>query len=563
MKKIVKLFIVFFAFLAVVTPSFSAFAEDSGYYIKNYDVHIKVGEDNCFFITENIDVYFNESRHGIYRYIPVNNNVQRADGTESEITAKIKNVKVSEQYESYYNDYDEYTLQIGDADKTVKGDHSYEISYSYNLGKDMCAGYDELYYNIIGTGWDTHIENVSFSIEMPKEFDANELGFSTGVYTTVGTDSINYSVDGSTINGTVPMGLDEHEALTVRLTLPDGYFKFNAAAYYLRNALIILIPVIALACVLIIWSKYGRDKKVIDVVEFYPPENMNCAEMSFWFKGSITTEDTIALMIELANEGYIEINPVEKRFGIIKRQDFEIVKIKEYNGNDYNKKIFFNGLFEKKNVVTENDLENKFYVHADKIVRNIASAENYHKIFDKKSTVMTIVGIVISVFAGFISYLVYQSSFSRLNEFICLAVGIIICVISFIMSFFIRRRTEQGHELKQKINGFKIFLETAEKERLEEMVNENPTYYYDILPYAYVLGVSDKWTKNFEGIVVEPPKWYCGNAYDTFILYSFINSTMSSATSAMTSSPQSSSSSSIGGGGFSGGGSGGGGGGSW
>lgn len=119
----------------------------------------------------------------------------------------------------------------------------------------------------------------------------------------------------------------------------------------------------------------------------------------------------------------------------------------------------------------------------------------------------------------------------------------------------------------QKIEGFKLFLETAEKEKLETLVEDNPQYFYDILPYAYALGVSDKWTKKFESITMRPPEWYDSPAYSHYAMIHFINHSMNSAVSSMTSAPQTSSSGgsgfSGGGGGFSGGGSGGGGGGSW
>ena len=60
------------------------------------------------------------------------------------------------------------------------------------------------------------------------------------------------------------------------------------------------------------------------------------------------------------------------------------------------------------------------------------------------------------------------------------------------------------------------------KEKLEMLVNENPTYFYDILPYTYVLGVSNKWIKKFESINVNPPTWY--NYSDSIDI--FMTSTM-------------------------------------
>ena len=108
---------------------------------------------------------------------------------------------------------------------------------------------------------------------------------------------------------------------------------------------------------------------------------------------------------------------------------------------------------------------------------------------------------------------------------------------------FLSKRTPYGTEILGRILGFRNFLITAEKDKLEALVEENPEYFYDILPYTYVLNVSSKWMKKFESLTMSAPNWY---------------SSMSTAMTSMTSTPSSSS-----GGGFSGGGSGGGGGGSW
>jgi uncharacterized membrane protein len=90
---------------------------------------------------------------------------------------------------------------------------------------------------------------------------------------------------------------------------------------------------------------------------------------------------------------------------------------------------------------------------------------------------------------------------------------------------------------------------------------DDPSYFYNILPYTYVLDVSDKWIEKFEDISLEAPNWYGGSSSFNMTTFSnFMNSTMISATSAMSSRPSSSGGS---GGGSSGGGSGGGGGGSW
>lgn len=144
----------------------------------------------------------------------------------------------------------------------------------------------------------------------------------------------------------------------------------------------------------------------------------------------------------------------------------------------------------------------------------------------------------------------------------------LICILGMLLCLkLLPKRTKYGNEILGKIRGFKNFLETVEKDKLEALVEEHPTYFYDILPYTYVLGISDKWIKKFESISIVAPTWYAGNGdFNLNSFSSFINDTMSSAESSMSSSPSSSSNGSSGGssgGGSSGGGSGGGGGGSW
>ena len=149
--------------------------------------------------------------------------------------------------------------------------------------------------------------------------------------------------------------------------------------------------------------------------------------------------------------------------------------------------------------------------------------------------------------------------------FITYMIGIISIAILVLFATIMPKRTSYGNEMLGKIRGFRRFLEIAEKPQLEALVNKEPEYFYNILPYTYALGVSDVWMSQFETIALQAPTWYeSKNPFSTHTFNHFLNETMQGAQSAMTSSPTSSStSSSSTGGGSSGGGSGGGGGGSW
>ena len=134
--------------------------------------------------------------------------------------------------------------------------------------------------------------------------------------------------------------------------------------------------------------------------------------------------------------------------------------------------------------------------------------------------------------------------------------------------------------IMKKILGFKDFLIKAEKPQLEKLVLENPNYYYNILPYTYVLHVSKKWMDKFELIPLNAPDWYEETSLSPFTFMGINNlvsisirttrSTLKSNAYKQTiskferfSGGSGGGGSSFGGGGFSGGGGGGGGGSRW
>lgn len=607
--------------------SLNCYAND--YDITKYNVEIVVDEYNKYSIKENIDTYFNVSKHGIIRRLPLYNNIIRQDGSYEKNRVLISNVKVSENFDSS-RENGNYVLKIGSAGSTIIGNHSYTISYDYDIGLDKNNKFDELYFNIVGTEWDTDISNVTFKITMPKEFDASKLGFSHGSYGESYTNDISYDVDGNVITGSFDGTLLAGEGLNVRLELPDGYFIRKAVSTSLLECWYYVIPILGVIVAYLVWKKYGKDDQVVDVVSFYPPENMNSLDIAFAKKGSVNAKDAVSLLVYLASKGYIKIIEDEDN-----KKKFIIQKVKEYYGNNKEEELFFKGLFKSgKDIVSSKDLDEEFYSTVNSILYSKNKLVNKKQIFSSKASSkrvllfflmfitatfstlipaigykfsdmyfsIVIVNLVCSTFLLMFS-LIYDNNYTKMGltnslifagmfivvyaifnfsligfEYIyydvVYLIGFILCMVcTYLIYFFyviVIKRTEYGTKILGEINGFKKFLETAEKDKLESLVNEDPTYFYNILPYAYVLGVSDKWIKQFESITLAPPEWY--ESADVFDYYRFnrsLNRTLVSANRVMNSRPQSSGSYSssggggFSGGGFSGGGSGGGGGSSW
>ena len=611
MKKNIFIFLL----IIIITYPISIKADTTrDYVINKYDVNIKVNENNSYDITETIEAYFNVDKHGIYRKLPLKNTIKRQDGTTSTNRAKITNIKVNENFttstESGYR-----VIKIGDPNYTLTGSKEYKLSYTYNIGKDTGKGYDELYFNIIGSEWDTTIDNVTFYITLPKEFDKTKLGFTSGKLNTIDTSNIEYSIDGKTIIGNLTKKLEPYEALTIRLELPEGYF-INSNEINIFTILCFILPILFVFISWYKWNKYGKDDIVVETVEFYPPEGYNSAEVGFLYKGRAQPKDVTSLLIYLANNGYIKISETEEK----KKDNYTIIKVKDYDGNNDNEKTFMEGLFKNgRTEVTKDMLYNDFYITNNKILTNINNKDNKNKIYDitankNRKVIILLIILTICITFGLPCYeyssledailIVFMIAIytifyvTLLSNKIPIAVRIIgLIFITFHMCFMLQittiidaisynpyylitiiigiisligliiffkimpKRTKFGTDILGKIKGLKNFLETAEKDKLEAMVEKDPTYFYNILPFTYVLGISDKWIKKFEDINIQAPEWYdSNNAFDYNNFNHFMDSTYAQTNSAMVSSPSSDSSS---GGGFSGGGSGGGGGGSW
>mgnify|MGYP004466444011 CR=1 FL=1 len=626
-----------------LTPSKSSQYNSYDYVIDKYNIDIIVNENNTLDITETITAYFNVAKHGIFRIIPLKNNITRLDGTKSTNRIQITNVSVDNDY-TISKENGNYKLQIGNPNQTLTGEQKYIIKYTYNLGKDPVKDYDELYYNIIGTEWDTVIGNITYTITMPKEFDSSKLGFSSGPIGSTNNSKVQYGVSENRITGRYNAILGAGEALTVRCELPEGYFVGAKLDINVMDYILLFIPIVFLVISILLWHKFGRDDQVVETVEFYPPQGFNSLEVGFLYKGKAENQDVTSLLIYLANQGYIKITETEEKSLFFKSKGFKITKLKEYDGNNENEEMFLEGLFTKRksiisifnknneiestsniNEVTSSDLYNNFYITMEKILTNINDKENKDKIFEKSASNKTIFIVLMIIatyciitippilnygrietllFALLFPGLGFSISFSMLFEkmqnkkypviakifgfnsglgfggipwlllvlptlkqdtvyLVGYGLGLL-CVLGMVACLkYLPKRTPYGNEMLGKLRGFKNFLETVEKDKLEAMVMQNPTYFYDILPYTYVLGVSDKWIKKFETISLQAPSWYDStDGFDMMTFGTFMNSTMTSAQSVMSSSPNGDSDGSSGGG-SSGGGSGGGGGGSW
>ena len=567
-------------------------SDTKAYYYKNIDVNMVVNENNSYDIVETADVFFKEERHGLIWKVPAKTYTNRF--------AKIDKGRVEGHKYTISRNAFEYDIKIGDADKYVTGDQQYVISYTYNLGFDALNKMDELYYNLVGLGHDVDIENITFTITMPKSFDSSKLNFTYGKFGDTDSSDVKYSVSGNIIKGTLKGGLGPNEALTVALPLPEGYFKNvwrDTSLMALMGDYYEFAYLLFLIIAIIIWGIFCKNDIIFPTVEFYAPNNYNPTEIGFINDGEIDPYDITALIIYWANNGKLmiqeEIETVKNLFGSKEKSTLTFIKNEELDSGSrpYEKKLF-NAMFNKcgnGNRVTVDELKGKFgfYISTESIKQSMQKNKET-RIFSSKgktgsflikgicllnafwfSTVLgyglyhksneeLIIGLLFSlaiciplwIFSKFLTRwknIMPRLRFNKLfNRLIFLAIsfaifyyiaykfsfpfmylsGYIVCFLISLLSAFSMKRTPYGDRQTEKVIGFKEFIESAEKDKINMLVEENPEYFFYVLPYAMALGITDKWAKKFEGIVTAAPSWYSTNALNnrTFDMYQFTNS---------------------------------------
>lgn len=87
----------------------------------------------------------------------------------------------------------------------------------------------------------------------------------------------------------------------------------------------------------------------------------------------------------------------------------------------------------------------------------------------------------------------------------------------FVFGEYVDFREEEELKIYGKVCSFKRFLVLADKDRLERLVEDYPDYFYDVLPYFYVFGITKKMKKKFDRIIPDGSLRLLGPLRDVYI----------------------------------------------
>ena len=632
-KKYILAAFVVFSFIFSVVPS-KAIAQEA---IKNFDVSVQILEDGTLRVKEDITAKVENINinRGIVRAFPVE--YEDKDGETVYVTFDVIDVKLDgvstnwkENREGRYA-----TLIIGNPNRKLSyGLHKFTIEYETKGQLGFFEDYDELYWNVTGNQWTFPILNASFKVALPNQNFGegfNSAEWYVGKYGEKGTKSDAKVTENKTISLARP--LDVAEGLTVVYTWNKGIIapppppeEDNETAHGMIAFLVFLAT---LFWYLFSWNKWGRDIKRKAIIPlYYPPKESSPAFMKYAQELKVDKNSLSANILDLAVRGYIRIEE-QKEKGFLKDS---VTYILHKEKDDYDKlpkelelimSHFFDDGADSLNI-TEGNSEKMYDAMAGlEAIMEMKEEELYSLNTDKFyiGIILYIIGVVALLpfsgdglsnlltcgFLGFITIIgtikpgtkkeigkvrmslqfLLRIAFPLIYALVMQPItsdgGISWTIIFFALSsaaIFVFRplmhaRTEYGYEKLNETDGLIMYMNAAEKDRLE-MLNppeETPQLYEKLMPYALALGVAKTWGNRFEKVLSATdyhPTWYSGTNPYLFMyggglnnFYSAISSNIVRNMPSQTTTDAPGSFSGFGGGGFSGGGGGGGGGSGW
>ena len=529
----------------------------AGWQINSFDSEVLVNSDATIDVSETVEVNFDEQRHGIYRDIPYV--YQDSLGNREKISIAIKNVLLDGAPAEYTVDRSNgwLTMKIGSPINQIIGLHTYQIDYAVDHAILYFDDHDELYWNVTGSDWEVPIAQTTAIIALPEGTQVISADCYVGDY-----GSIDQSCAVATDVATVAFAADGF--LTADVTFPKGVVyeptNIEKIGLFLADNWLAIFPLLIVFLVIGLWLKLGRDPRHGTVIaEYEPPAGIWAVYAGIFERGTISKQDLVAMIVQMAVKGYLKIVETKSESAILKidKREITLIKLKEPTDLDEAHQMFFNIIFVGKNEIKLSEIRGKIkqtdYQSLKAVIIRWLTENRYYA---KRSFM---VRAMFFVLAG----LIFMAGIILGGDFGVLTGGSFVLAV-IVTAFFgqlMPKRTLAGAEMLRKIKGFRLFLRTAERYRAQW--EEKEGIFSEFLPYAIAFNDVKHWSSVFEGIQNSYPQWYQGSG-NAFLISSFANDLgnfSSSFGGAIT--PASPTGSGSGGGGFSGGGFGGGGGGSW
>ena len=603
----------------LATPSISRqLAIDHSDRILKFYSDIEVKQDGLIHVTEYITVYNGNGmqteiyRQGLDNYYEINNTINHGIfrdfpatyisrfGIKTVVPFAIKRISRNGNEEQYTTQplSNGVRIYIGSPDMALPiGVQLFIVEYETKYQLIFHENKDELYWNVNGNGWAFTTDSVFCQVTFPGDAVITEQACYTGIQDNTKRNCICKPGNSSIINFYTDSKLQPKEGLTIAASIQKGIIQpptiyealVNLAIANWQLSAMVAIFFFVLLLHLYFWNRYGKDpKEGVIYPRFDPPHGLSPADVGFIYNQDFKNELFSAALVDLAIKKAIVINVSELGASLYKSYSYEFTKpdfvdpqLFDVAKNSYKwdlKNLF--GL--KVSAVYNPRLVDLVTILKDHLFQTLQTDHKKNKIkkgyFVKNQTSLIVGAALLALIfiATFVSFLGDLKALQLIPIFIVFNAT---CILQYIFKKLLPAYSMEGMKLKDEIEGFKMYLSTAEEKRYDALnaPEKSIATFEKFLPYAIALDCQIQWGNTFENMLTQAivdgsyqPTYYRGYSSSNFSMSSFtssLSSGMSSTISSGSTPPSTSSSSgssggrSSGGGGSSGGGSSGGGGG--
>ena len=538
--------------------------------ITRYDVTAEAAQDGTIRVTSDFDFDFaDDGGHGPFVTLPKR---QQVDGDPDRWRLfEITDVAASSPSGAPADvetdtDGGVFSIRVGNEDQDVTGVQSYRVSYTMSgvVNPDVeASSLDEINWNIIGTGWQVPINDVSVTLSgpAPAERVACFLGkrFDTPCPQTPEPGArVVYAVD----------ALEPEVPLQIVAGYPIGTFvgaePVFAKRYHPGNV-IPLTPLSGtlggvfllggLAGLVVAMRRVGRDRQYVKAaygyapnasssfddagkardtsvpatkqpvaVQFSPPKGARPGELGVLTDETADTEDITATIVDLAVRGFLRIEEIptaelsekERKTKPDAPERYRLVKLAATGDLvDYERAVYdplFNGGDSPTmaELGTEGTMLEAGTAGKKALHKRVADDLNWFRIDPSHArgvwfaigVGVTVLGVALTLALGFGLGL-------GVVGIAVVALGIATMATTSVAA----ARTPDGVAMLQQALGFKLYLDTAEAEQLR--FEEGEDIFSRYLPYAIAWGCAERWAKIFtdlanQGVDLPQPTWLVG-----------------------------------------------------
>ncbi|GEL95082.1 DUF2207 domain-containing protein [Cellulomonas composti] len=598
------------------TAAAAAPDQTSGREITRYDLTAQAQADGVVHVTIDFDFDFgNDPGHGPYLTLPLRQGYDDTHDREfwySDIEVSSPTGAPANLYQE--DDGDATILRIGDEDvDDVSGVQTYEIAYTVNglinPANEQHSG-DELYWNVIGPGWEIPIGDVTATVSGPAAIEGAVCFAGPSGSTSSCTSSSFAGATSSFTQDLLPVG----SQLTTVTGWPAGTFPgVEPIIVEQPDPLAPIRPATPLGLVALVIAGVGsivairrvrrvgrdraylgltpglrpgtgphgatgyRDKRAPVAVQFTPPADVRPGEIGTLVDEKADPVDVTATLIDLAVRGYLRIEEVPRSNPRKKPKDWTLIALREPDEAllAYEAKLM-DEVFTGRPQVRLSALRTTFASSMTAVQTALYEQVTRLGWFSAnpksvRTRWLLAGGALLAVGVGLV-FVAFAAGADVPGIALVPVAVVVVGIVVLVCASSAPARTEDGTAVLAQAMGFRLYLTTAEADQLR--FEEGEDVFSRYLPYAIVFGVAERWARVFaelaaQGRAVAQPTWYSGyynpmpGVFWATAFASSMDRFQSVATESLTAPTPGSSGSSGFSGGFSGGGVGGGGGGGW